>query len=74
MGTAGQNVYELQIALDANFQQVVYMNNAVLGRSAEVYLSDGFYYWRVRAVLGNGQFSPWSGVDTFAVMIPTATP
>jgi len=46
----------------------------VLGRSAEVYLSDGFYYWRVRAVLGNGQFSPWSGVDTFAVMIPTATP
>jgi hypothetical protein len=74
MGTAGQNLYELQIALDASFQQVVYMNNAVLGRSAEVYLSNGFYYWRVRAVLGNDQFSPWSGVDTFAVMVPTATP
>lgn len=74
MGTAGQNLYELQIALDASFQQVVYMNNTVLGRSAEVYLSNGFYYWRVRAVLDNGQFSPWSGVDTFAVMVPTATP
>jgi hypothetical protein len=74
MGTAGQNLYELQIALDASFQQLVYLNNAVLGRSAEVYLSDGFYYWRVRTVPGNGSFSPWSAVDTFVVLVPSATP
>lgn len=68
--------YELQIARDGAFSQLVFADSAIPGAVVNLTtpaLPDGVYYWRVRARFMNGVTTGWSTVDSFAVVGATAT-
>lgn len=68
--------YELQIARDGAFSQLVFADSAIPGVVVNLTtptLPDGVYYWRVRARFMNGVTTGWSAVDSFAVVGATAT-
>lgn len=78
---AGVDKYNLQIANASNFSEN-YMVRNITGISASTYtltlseaLSDGIYYWRVRAndTIGNG-YGNWSANGNFTVIIDTVFP
>jgi len=58
----GAEDYQIQIARDAGFTQIVH-DNVVRGTELNIVMADGLYYWRVRAVYLNDTFSAWSAVD-----------
>ncbi len=63
--------YEIEIDDDDDFSSPAY-HNATL-TTPEVTLSElsnGVYYWRVRAQRPNGSWSSWSAVDSFVVDVP----
>lgn len=68
--------YELQIARDGAFSQLVFADSAIPGVVVNLTtpaLPDGVYYWRVRAHFMNGDTTGWSAVDSFAVVVAVAT-
>lgn len=73
---SGAAFYELQVAQDPAFSQIVFADNAIPGAQTNrttSALPDGLYYWRVRARFMNGDTTGWSAVDSFAVVVATAT-
>jgi len=73
---SGTAFYELQVAQDPAFSQIVFADNAIPGAQTNrttSALPDGLYYWRVRARFMNGDTTGWSAVDSFAVVVATAT-
>jgi hypothetical protein len=66
--------YELQIAASPAFTLLAYSQAGINSLSHSVTasppLGQGMYYWRVRAQLPGGTFSPWSAVDVFAIDLP----
>jgi len=69
----GAEDYQIQIARDAGFTQIVH-DNVVRGTELNIVMADGLYYWRVRAVYLNDTFSAWSAVDSFVTLQSTNTP
>ncbi len=60
--------YEVQIAYNAAFQSPVWDYNFTYNYlSATRYLSDGTYYWRVRALQPNGIWGDWSTPESLTV-------
>ncbi len=72
--------YNLEIASDSNFSSVVLskqgLNNSDYGLGGGESLTDGTYYWRVKAIDEAGNSGNWSNswsltVDTTAPSVPT---
>jgi len=63
--------YDLQIATDAQFTNVVLSKTKLPPASYAIgeteTLADGTYYWRVRATDKAGNVGPWSEVKMFVV-------
>lgn len=65
--------YEVQVATSATFlpTSIVYTyTGSALETTISPALTDGYYYWRVRAQLSNGAWGPWSITDSFVVDVP----
>jgi|GEM_PF-1566292 len=68
--------YLLQVATDAQFNNIVYNSMTLASQDNGAVLSEGAtYYWRVRAVSTAGDYSAWSQVRNFRTLAitPTAT-
>jgi hypothetical protein len=72
VGSASE--YELQIASDSAFSQIVYQESGIIAPQVSLLLNDGRYYWRVRAQLSGARLTNWSAVDSFVVLAETDTP
>lgn len=60
--------YELEVATDAAFTDIVYHNAALTVTDVSVDpLVPRLYYWRVRAQRANGGVGAWSRVETFTL-------
>lgn len=60
--------YTLQLSTDIAFTNVIYTTTVQLTKvTVEQYLSDGWYYWRVRACDSRGALSEWSPAASFEV-------
>jgi hypothetical protein len=66
--------YHVQVSRHPNFLSAVVVNRRVTSTTLTPELSDGTYYWRVRALHGNynGQsvWGPWSRTETLRVYAP----
>lgn len=67
----GATAYRVQVARDSNFTDVVYENPSIPPGTLEVTptLTDGVYYWRVRALKSN-IVGAWSAAQSFIVDAP----
>ncbi|HWB39097.1 MAG TPA: Ig-like domain-containing protein [Candidatus Saccharimonadales bacterium] len=63
---AGATGYKVQIATDAGFTNII-ANPATASTSVQRSLSDGTYYWRVRATRSNTATSAFSTARSFTV-------
>ncbi len=68
--------YSVQIATNPTFTSVVWQNDALPADSLSVTvgpppLSNGTYYWRVRALQSATAWGAWSAADTFSVYVST---
>ncbi|MBL8163229.1 MAG: PD40 domain-containing protein [Anaerolineae bacterium] len=66
-------LYEIQVDDNEDFSSPEYANAAIPSTQLQVMtsaLADGLYYWRVRAINGNGLTGLWSAVDTFVLDVP----
>jgi predicted phage tail protein len=71
--TALAATYELSLALDSAFTQVIYTRTGITGTAFTVpALADGKYYWRVRALNSFGTPGGWSVV--WLVSVDTQPP
>lgn len=76
---AGQPIagtrYEMQIASDAAFAQVIHHEEQInaLTHKTTTALANGTYYWRVRAV-SDGLAGPWSQATRFTIAMTDTTP
>ncbi len=64
--------YEVQVASDARFTQMAF-TTTTSASTLEVTtgaLSEGAYYWRVRAQRSDGRWGVWSAADTFVIDLP----
>ncbi len=63
--------YELQIAADRGFSQIVVQEKDLSGNSFQMdtYLDPGTYFIRIRAIAGDQQ-GPWSNVETILIDPP----
>lgn len=64
--------YEIQVARDSAFVQLAFsgeVNSLALNVTLST-LSEGLYYWRVRARNNSGVTGAWSAVDTFLIDLP----
>jgi DNA-binding beta-propeller fold protein YncE len=62
--------YEIQVAVNSSFRDIVYSDNTLNSNqlaATTTPLSDGIYYWRVRAKRSNGTWGNWSAIDRFRV-------
>lgn len=59
--------YEVRVATDDSFKDIVGMVTVSGDRAALTVLNDGTYYWQVRAIDGAGNASSWSSVNSFTV-------
>ncbi len=65
--------YSVQVSMDANFLTPLLLDTAI--NATQVNMPSGrlstnvFFYWRVRADLGSGNFSNWSRVFKFKVIL-----
>jgi uncharacterized repeat protein (TIGR01451 family) len=65
--------YQIQVARDANFTQIVYQNSNVSASTLEIALTDlesGAYFWHVRARRVDSTWGAWSQTEVFTVAIP----
>ena len=65
--------YEVQVDSSSNFADPLDFATAVTSDTLFVTttsLSDGLYYWRVRAQYANDSYSNWSVVDSFTILTP----
>lgn len=69
--------YQIQLAYDPDFSDLILTHNEYLGHRVTQYTPDPniVYYWRIRARNYRGVLGPWSEVATFIVdTIPPAAP
>ncbi|MFN4133644.1 MAG: hypothetical protein ACK4GQ_04670, partial [Candidatus Hadarchaeales archaeon] len=69
--------YELLVARDANFTDIVWSDNRFTAdnRVVQVTLADNIYYWKVKAWDNAGNGGSWSEVRSFRVdTVPPAAP
>ena len=64
----GIDSYELQLAMDPGFAQIVRDVSTIIERSYQLTVQPGKYYWRVRGVNSVGD-GPWSSVQNFSIGI-----
>jgi hypothetical protein len=70
---SGASSYRIQVSLDANFAGIVIMDSSGITASQinirpGLFVTNSYYYWRVRAVTGSGA-TPWSSVWRFNVIL-----
>jgi len=72
------SVYNAGISQDANFLTPGIFDTVISGTSfyipTGVLQTNVYYYWRVRADLGNGNFSPYSEVRRFHIILTPPLP
>jgi hypothetical protein len=61
---ADADTYEIQIAADASFEDVVLTGNSITDSELDLEMAEGTYYWRVRAVNEHGTGN-WSSVRNY---------
>ena len=61
-------LYHLQISTDANFNNIIWEKNNITSNSREVALTEGKYYWRVKAANSSLEWSSWSQIFTFHIV------
>lgn len=66
--------YEVQLAAGPNFALPIYLVNSYVPATTLSFtthpLPDGTYYWRVRALRGDGTAGSWSQTESFVVSAP----
>ena len=72
---SGVKNYDVQIASDSNFNNIIYSVTVDDSEAAFEELADGTYYWRVRAVDNMDNESAWGEVNSFIVdTVPPTIP
>jgi hypothetical protein len=68
--------YELQVSNNSSFSPTNYNNQSISGtsRKINVSLSQGEYYWKVRAINEYGTEGDWSSVRKFTISIAPIAP
>ena len=66
--------YEIQVDNERSFAAPLAFSQVVDGSTFDATITpalpDGIYFWRVRAQSANGQWRPWSAIDSFIVDVP----
>ena len=66
--------YEIQVDNERSFAAPLVFSQIVDGSTFDATITpalpDGTYFWRVRAQSANGQWRPWSTIDSFIVDMP----
>ena len=70
--------YKVQLSLDANFITPLLIDSTITSLETNVppgkLTTNIYYYWHVKADLGSGNFSNWSRVFKFRVILPPPPP
>jgi hypothetical protein len=59
--------YEIRVATDDSFQDIIGMVTVSGDRAALTIPTDGTYFWQVRTIDGAGNTSSWSSINSFTV-------
>jgi hypothetical protein len=59
--------YEIRVATDNSFQNIIGIATVSSNRAALTVPNDGTYFWQVRAIDGAGNVSSWSNINSFTV-------
>ncbi len=63
--------YEIQIALDRSFSDIIDQDTIALSRYVhDRPFQEGTYFWRVRSITFEGDVSEWSKVTSFTILPP----
>ncbi len=61
-------LYHLQLSTDSNFNNIIWEKNNITSNSVEVALTEGKYYWRVKAANSSLEWSSWSKISGFSIV------
>ncbi|MEO8513624.1 MAG: hypothetical protein ABI543_08695 [Ignavibacteria bacterium] len=71
-------VYHVQLSMDANFVTPLIIDTTVTAFETNTppgrLTTNVYYYWRIQASLGSGNFSNWSGAFRFRVILAPPPP
>jgi hypothetical protein len=72
------SVYKVQISMDANFITTLLVDSTVTSLEMSIppgkLTTNAFYYWHIKADIGNGNFSNWSNIFRFKVILAPPPP